>query len=309
MSSVGVFFSEAGFDSYPFDDPGYREAYTELGRRLRAKGVEYFLFRDPATYLGDDLFSRGWRFTGESFEETNDFVHVDLIYNKGSKLVPDASSNVLNKRELDVVCRDKMRTLELFPELFPRTMLARNEEEALAALGYMKTSMVVLKPADGWGGKAVWIGPADDAKNHLEPYPVMIQEFIDTSKGIPGYPDIKHDFRIVVMNGKPLFTFLRVPAEGKLIANVGKGGHVIVVPPDRRPQEALDLIPVVDAQFERFGNRMYSIDCARDVSGAWKLIELNDQPGIMTIEECAEHVDTYYETLSDFLLSCVRAKA
>lgn len=307
MSSIGIFFNDAGFDDYPFDDSGYREAYAELGNRLRAKGTEVFLVRDPATYMGDDLFSQGWRYLCDGkYEEVKQFVKLDLIYKKGSLLMPDSQSNVLNKNELHALCSDKMSMYSLFPELFPGTFLAQNEDQGLAALEKMRTDMVVLKPSDGWGGKSVWIGPKDEASKHLENYPVMVQEFIDSSGGIPGFPDIIHDFRMVIMNGKPLFTFLRVPAQGKFVANVGQGGHVIVVPPEQRPAGALALIQPVDAYFSRFGNRLYSIDCALDASGEWKLIEFNDQPGIMTLDECGSYLDEYYDDLSDFLLNCVR---
>lgn len=306
MSSIGVFFNDPGFDDYPFDDPGYRTAYTNLASILARKGCVLCLYRASSTYVSGNTFSRGWRFNDGQFEEVAEPLTVDLIYNKGSAFMPTADANVLNKREMDSILRDKMRSYALFPDLFPRTLLADDAEAASEALQAMSTPTVVLKPSDGWGGSKIWIGPREQAMDHLEPFPVMIQEFIDTSGGIPGFPDLKHDFRIVVANGTPLLTFLRIPKEGSFIANVGRGGRVIIVPPEKRPAEAMALVPVIDAKLERFGNRMYSIDCGFDRSGVWKLIEFNDQPGLMTHEECGAYADEYTEHLTEFLLHCVQ---
>jgi glutathione synthase/RimK-type ligase-like ATP-grasp enzyme len=306
MGSIGVFFNEAGFNEYPFNDPDYREAYADLGEVLHRKGVSYYLFRSPATYLGANQFSRGWLYGNGRFEEVEGPIEVDLIYRKGSKLVPTDDANVLNKRAIEQLCSDKMRICELFPELFPRTLRTDDEAQARSALEKVGTDWVVLKPVDGWGGSKIWIGPKSEAMEHIEPYPVLIQEYIDTSGGIPGFPGLKHDFRTIIMNGKVLTTFLRIPKEGSFISNVGKGGHVIVVPPEKCPAEPLEFARIVDKEFQKYGNRMYSVDCAMDRSGTWKLIELNDQPGLMTREDFGKYVDEYYDRLSDFLISCGR---
>jgi glutathione synthase/RimK-type ligase-like ATP-grasp enzyme len=305
MSSIGVFFNDPEFEGYPFDDNGYKAAYTHLASVLERKGCTMYIVRGMSAYVSGNTFSRGWRFAQGQFQEVTAPFTVNLIYNKGSKFVPTADASVLNKREMDIICRDKMRSYALFADLFPRTLLADDAPAAQEALASMGTPTVVLKPSDGWGGSKIWIGPKEDAMEHVQPFPVMIQEFIDTSAGIPGYPNLKHDFRMIIMNGHPLFTFLRVPKEGSLVSNVGKGGRVIVVPAEQRPQGALSLIPQIDAKFERFGNRMYSIDCGLDRSGTWKLIELNDQPGLMTSQECGQYADSYFEDLTEFLLECI----
>ncbi len=306
MDSIGVFFNDADFDQYPFTDPAYKSAYTDLGAIFLQKHTEFFILRNPKTYEGDNTFSSGWRYTQSGFEAMEGPITVDLIYNKGSHLMPDPAANIVNKLEFDMLCRNKMKTYELFPALFPRTSLARTQEEAVQAIDALPSSIAVLKPQDGWGGKNIWIGPKTEAAQHLSSFPVIVQEFIDSSGGLPGFPNLRHDFRITVANGKPFFTYLRIPAEGKFVANIAQGGRPIVVPPHLRPPEPMAFVKMIDAHFTQFGNRLYSIDCARDVSGAWKLIELNDQPGIMPREDCFEYADQYFEDLSEFLIFCAQ---
>jgi glutathione synthase/RimK-type ligase-like ATP-grasp enzyme len=308
MSSIGVFFDDPGFDAYPFDDPEYRQSYGDLAKAIRSRGGEFVILRGSDTYMGGNLFSGGWRFTGDAYVRTDDFVTVDLIYNKGATLKPDDDARIVNKAAFDAVCAHKMRTYALFPELFPRTVLAGGEAEALEAIASMKTDILVLKPAEGWGGKKVWIGPKKDAHEYLEPYPVMIQEYIDTSGGIPGITDGKHDFRLIMMNDRVLLTYARLPAEGGYISNVSKGGSVRHVPIERRPAAAVALAQNVDRALASYGDRLYSIDCGLDKSGEWKIIELNDHPGLSPRGDCGEEADAYYGSLADFFLACAQSR-
>ena len=112
-----------------------------------------------------------------------------------------------------------------------------------------------------------------------------------------------HDLRAIVGDGRILMTFVKTPPLGKLIANVSKGGRMIVIPPSNRPPEVLALVPPVDAVLSSYGKRLYSIDCARDKSGQWLLIEINSHPGLMTLEEAGVLVDDCFRDWAAFLLS------
>jgi hypothetical protein len=231
MRSIGVFFNDPGFDEYPFTEEDYRSSYQELGLTLRAKNAEMVVVRGKDTYRGGNRFQGGWRFTGEGYERVEGEIDVDVIYNKGSELVTDASANVVNHPGLDAICRDKMRSYETFPEHFPKTILVKDLEEGRLALQQMRTDHVVLKPADGWGGKKVWIGPKADAAEYFEPYPVMLQELIDTSGGIPGSAPGTHDFRLVMANDRVLLTYVRMPADGSLFPMSRRAVPCCMCPP------------------------------------------------------------------------------
>lgn len=303
MSSIGVFFNDPKFEDYPFTEEDYRSSYRELGLTLRAKNAEMIVVRGRDTYRGGNRFQGGWRFTGEGYERVDGEIEVDVIYNKGSELVTDASSNVVNHPGLDAICRDKMRSYETFPEHFPKTILVKDLEQGRSALLEMRTDSVVLKPADGWGGKKVWIGPKAEAAEYFEPYPVMLQELIDTSGGIPGAAPGTHDFRLVMANDRVILTYVRMPADGKFVSNVSKGGSVLHVPAEVRPLGALRLAEAVDSRFREFGSRLYCIDCGKDRDGTWKIIELNDQPGLSPRSDCGAEADTYYAGIADLLIA------
>ena len=90
-----------------------------------------------------------------------------------------------------------------------------------------ENSYVVLKPANGLKGIGVSIDyPANIAKlkNIDFSAPWILQEFVDTSHGISGLVSGDHDLRVVIANGKILFSHIRQPQAGSKIANYSRFG-------------------------------------------------------------------------------------
>ena len=216
MKSVAVFFDAPGFESYPFDTEEYRTAYHEVGALIQERGGRFFIARGQDTFQGRNMFSGGWEYRDTRFVECGPFT-VNLIYDKGY-FRTDGASDVLNDRELDTICTDKSKTIALFPELSPKTFTVNDASELRDALSRMNDARVVAKPLDGEEGKGVMIASASEIAAAVTSFPYLIQEFIDTSGGIPGVVEGIHDFRIITIAGDPVLSYVRTPPPGKLTA-------------------------------------------------------------------------------------------
>jgi len=114
--------------------------------------------------------------------------------------------------------------------------------------------------------------------------------------------DAMHDLRMVIVNGEIVVSYVRSPAAGKKVSNVAQGGSQTEVPVREIPKEARALAKAVDDVFASYPRRVYSVDCARNKDGVWKLIELNSKPGITRAYEGPDH-ERFLDLLTDALLS------
>jgi RimK-like ATP-grasp domain len=274
MKKIGVFFDAPGYDEYPFDQEEYVGSYIELATELHNRGGRFYIVRSQKTFLGGNRFSGGWVFDGKGFTPVKGPVDLDLVYDKGH-FVADAKSVVLNERELDDLCVDKWKTVTMFPQHSPRTKLVNNDAELRTALDELARDKVVFKPTDGEEGKGVIIGSKDDVLGSEKAFPALVQEFIDTSGGIPGIASGIHDLRLHSICGDMVLAYVRIPAPGKLVANVSQGGSETEVKPG-----AMEIFRDIDKHLSRFKRRAYCIDLGLGKDGAWKVIELNSKPGL-----------------------------
>ncbi len=305
MKTIAIFFTQPGFDDDPFDDPQYRDAYYFLGKLLQEKGIRWLIARGIDTYKGDNVFTRSWLYDQGTFRERTGDIEVDLVFNKG-KFEPRGMVKTLNDPELEQICDDKAKTYKRFTALCPRSHKARTDEELRAALDDMSSDRMVVKPLDKGGGEGIVIGTREEILASPREFPLLVQEFVDTSAGIPGLTPGHHDFRINVLGGRIPSVLLRIPQEGSLLANVSQGGSKQVLPPDCIPAPVHHIIHTIDEAFAQFPTRFYSIDVGRDRSGQWKLFELNSQPGVSYTDwEENEYGKDFFFALRDLLVTAV----
>lgn len=300
MKRIAIRETGAHRTDQPLDDMFYAQAYYDLADAL-GDHAQLIVVKD--TYEGDRRFARGWLFRGNGRHEHLDTaIDVDLIYNMDPHFTPDPDVPMVNGKDFDLLVNDKWNIARLFPDISPATRLAKNAEELEAALKQIPTEKVVVKPLDGSSGRGVAIGTREEVKPKVESYPVLVQQWIDTSAGIPDLIDAPHDLRLIVMNGMIAFSFTRTPKKGSLISNFALGGMMMPVVREDRPTEAIDLLRRVDDALEHFGPRIYSMDCARDRSGRWYLIEINSPPAPQNCHECGDEGNTYMGMHADLLL-------
>ena len=307
METVAVFFSDPGFYDNPFDEEEYQIAYRQIAECIRDRGGRFAIVRGQETYRGGNTFEGGWIFEDGAFKRTEGLVHPAVIFNRGS-FRGDAQAMTVNEPVFDDLCTDKWKSYEEFPQLFPATAVVHTPAEAAAFLQSIPTAMAVAKPIDEEEGRGVFILPKKDILAKIPTYPYLLQEFIDTSKGIPGITDTVHDFRIISIRGEFIVAYVRTAQPGSLLANVALGANIQEVPREQVPKEAWGIFQTVDHAFKRFPDRLYSVDTGRDASGVWKIIELNSKPGTSVMEQ-DPGARRYLNAIADLLLSIARKGA
>ena len=102
--------------------------------------------------------------------------------------------------------------------------------------------MVVLKPLSESGGKNVRIAKKRSAFPKIKiGQDYIVQEFIDSSKGIPGLTEGAHDLRVVLVNEKIIYSHIRKPKTNCLLANVALGGTISPVPSKKYQNQSCQL--------------------------------------------------------------------
>lgn len=151
-------------------------------------------------------------------------------------------------------------------------------------LDQIKSDWVVLKPHNGMKGIGVFIGPKEKARLFQFPKKkiysqYVAQEFVDTSAGLPGIVEGKHDLRVAVANGKAVWSHVRTPPPDSFRANVAQGGQIKEVACDNLPGVVKKIVAQIAKRFyQKYDNPIYSIDFGMGKDGPL-IFELNDQIG------------------------------
>ncbi len=310
MPTIAVFFNQPGRLDYPFDKAMYYESYRDFTRFCAERGVDLVIVRGASTYLGDMRFSHGWRFVGNELIEIPEPLTADLIYNKelDHELVTNPGDVVVNDPVFDKIARDKWLTYQAFSELMPLTQQidATNWREVLEKI---PTDTVVLKPRLGTEGVGIIVKRKDalDLPSLSLNEPYIAQEFIDSSAGIPGLCESRHDLRIILFGGRPRLAFLRMPKAGGVLSNLAQGGSAKVVELADVPPEVLDATQTIDAHYRQYPSRIYTADfmLANDRS---YLIETNTRPGFPHPKTHNQaYTTTFYTALFGVLTSTIAA--
>ncbi len=276
---IAVFFARSDFEDYPFDEEEYRQAYIELAQQITALGGVFWIVRGQETYEGGGRFRHGWRWDGQQFALVSQEVQIDVIYDKGS-FRGGSALKVLNCPELSRLCTGKLATYEYFSELMPRTSLVKTQAELVKQLSAISNIRKVIKPPADQGGAGVVIGTTAEILAAPKSFPLLLQEFLDTSRGVPGILRGIHDFRMVIIDGEIVMAFIRTPPTGSLLANVARGGQTIEVSLEKIPTLARRLAKKIDQRLARYPHRVYSIDLGFVGANTPKLVELNSEPAL-----------------------------
>ena len=292
MKTIVIFTRTIDSFGYPFNDDYHYNAYFDLLLALKARGASAYFASDNATYRGAGVFSSAY--TASEKVAVNNLNKVanlkaGLVFEKGG--FTGEGVMVLNPEFVHAVSSDKSQTYRYFAKYQPLSIVAHNLNQLMQAFVTIPGDLIVVKEPVSNGGKAVQIGTRKDVLEAIpSSYPLIIQEFIDTSVGVPGLVDGIHDVRVKIGGGKIFGGMLRQPAPGEYRANLAQGGIAKHLSPAELPVAISDLALEIDCFFAKY-NRYYAIDFA-NTPGGWKLIELNSKPGLSpaSIGEPAQRV-------------------
>ena len=171
----------------------------------------------------------------------------------------------------------------MFGELMPRGFIVESgcaKKGIKRLIGENKSSQWVVKPCRLNGGRGVRVMSTEEVCNLEAAEPFVVQEFCETSGGIDGIVNGRHDLRVYIIDGKQLLFSVRTPASGGFLANTKAGGSIQFFGIDTLPKEADSLAKKIASRVSVMAEHYFiSVDMFLTSSG-WKLIEINDQPGI-----------------------------
>jgi glutathione synthase/RimK-type ligase-like ATP-grasp enzyme len=282
MKTVVAYFCDPEPLGYPFNYTEFLASYQALTRDCQRENIRLCIARTQASYLGHMKFKSGWEFQDEKLVEIPEEITADLIYMRSRReaLETTPGDKVLNDIALDEICRDKMATYALFAPLMKKCVVidANSWKEKIAGLD---TPTIVLKPTHGESGEGIFFSPKDTFTFDQIPAgnSYLAQEFLDASAGVPGVMQGVHDLRLVMANGNPVVSYLRIAKEGSLLSNTVQGASVMPITLEQVPAECFPIAQKIDGQLSHFPYRMYSIDFMFE-NGKPYVTELNSRPGL-----------------------------
>ena len=193
---------------------------------------------------------------------------------------------------------NKLAQYLAFSKFMPTTYVAENKIQLEGAVVQIRTEKIVLKEVYGSGGKQVSITDKISAQKTALSFPLIIQEFIETS-GIPKFSPKGSvaDLRLVYVNNTFIYALSRIAKNGSLLTNFHQGAHVVFVPSKTIPRNCLELSEKIREKLKLFQKVSYSLDFMFDTMERPFFIEMNTTPGfdllhMVTPPEVRQH---YYE--------------
>ncbi len=295
MKKVLILFSKSDWKtSVPFSNKKYMYSYEYFYNMCKEEGVQMY----RASYQWYDyrkgIFKYAWIFEkkGGGWKRVYD-IKPDLIYDKTKtrteieykKELIGRRYNFFNNLEFTKIIDNKLNTSLLFSEWTKKNWLVNNIEDLSSVLNKITTEKAVLKPISLSGGEGIFIEDKEELievvnKSGVVLRDYILQDFIDSSKGIPGVIKGVHDFRMVFVNDDLAYSYYRLPAEGSLLANLAQGGTMNLVSLNDLPTSLQPMIKRSKEIFSSFGSKVYTIDVMFDEKKRPWVVELNSMPGM-----------------------------
>ncbi len=282
---LAIYFSDPEPMGYPFHKSQYYERYKRIAGEVVEKGIDVYFVRGNS-YLGEGVFKKGWYFDGDELLEKNESVQANLIFNRDDKnTIPEIQDcPIINAPEFDSLCVDKAKTYEAFPDISPKTSVVNSYADAMNLVhnwNLEPDELIVLKKNFETEGRGIFVITLDRIEEDLytDWQDILVQEFVDSSCGIPGLVKGMHDLRVTVVNGTPINSFLRVPKEGSYLANISQGGSGQSIDFEDVPKQVLEYVATISEAVSNYLPNIFAADFMNSPKG-YKLIELNSRPGV-----------------------------
>lgn len=308
---VMILFGKSDWrSSKPFSNKDYQYSYEYFYSLCKKNGIRMY----RASYEWYDykkhIFKYAWIFEGKGAKwKKVENIKPDLIYDKTKarmevyykKELLAEHYSFINDLNFTKIIDDKLTTSLIFERWSKKSWIVRNTNELKKILPRLNSLKVVIKPISESGGKNVQIiNKKDVGKIKIEKENI-VQEFIDSSLGVPGVSKKMHDLRLVFVNDKLIYSYTREPKKGSFLANLAQGGSLTIVPNEKLPKSLIPIVSCANKIFATFNPRVYSIDFMFDENKKPWIVEFNSMPGLyFTPEEKPYMMKMYKELLVIF---------
>lgn len=305
MKTIAIYFSQPGAMDYPFNELWFFDAYKDIIASLEAKGPRVVIVRADS-YQGKGVFSQYFRIEEDEVIKHDEPVTVDLIWNRDNEntipVIHDCL--VLNHPDFDELCTDKYKTAQQFPDISPKTDYVHSYEQyrnTIALWHLPEDTRIVLKKNYLHSGRGIFILPLSDIHEGLydDWSDILVQQFVESSDGLPGISDGRHDLRVYVLSGIPAAGMVRVAKEGEFLANADYGSTLFTVDVDQIEQEVLDHVAYINKNAVQYEPTIYGADFLKGNDGKYYLVELNSRVGLGNPEW------KQYEAIRDGYVNCL----
>lgn len=274
----------------------FREAWATLAHDIKAATGDDLHFVAIDDLRSDGVFDCSYFIEsatddGIRFRKVDNRLQPDVVINRRKDELYDhpyfteVSWHVYNNKAIAAL-GNKAASLEKFACYMPKSSVVASVDGGKQAAAFLQNhpdvAQWVLKPLRLNGGRGITLVSRDQALDMVATYDgdVLLQEFCETSDvpelGIEG----RHDVRVYVIDGQQLLVAVRQPKAGGYLANTAVGGSIRFVEIEQLPDDAVRLIQEVSAEITAICEHYFvSIDIFY-TNGEWKLIEVNDQPGL-----------------------------
>jgi glutathione synthase/RimK-type ligase-like ATP-grasp enzyme len=312
MKKVMILFGKSKWSkSRPFSNKDYLYSYEYFYEICKKNKVQMYRASYDWYDYKKNVFKHAWLFKkkGANWKRVSN-IKPDLIYDKTKsrlevyckKELMFLKYDFINDLNFTRIVDDKFIIGKIFHKWSKKTWIINKSSELKKILPFLKTDKIVLKPNNESGGKDVKILDKKDAfKKTKIDKEYLVQEFIDSSNGVPGVRKGTHDLRIVYVNNKIIYAYIREPKKGSYLANLAQGGSLTIVPISKLPKSLNPIIKYANEVFETFTPKVYCIDFMFDENGRPWIVELNSMPGLyFTPAEKPYMLKMYDELLAIF---------
>ena len=276
----------------PISNEGTRLAIQDWMERADKAGVNLFRASIKWYDAEKNVFRKAWTFRSGSWLKIENNITPDLVYDKvlskydypllEFKLKMAEKTQLFNSPLFRATFDNKLSQCAMFEQFMPVSRLAHNEKELRNAVEKVSAEKIVVKPLYGTGGFGIFIGQKENALSQDYTYPVLVQQFIVSEKGLPGISqeDEVADLRVVYSGGKISYALSRVAKKGSLFTNLHQGASGKMIEIEKIPDNVLEILEKINKKIAVFSGAQYSLDFIFDNGGAPYFIEMNTCPGI-----------------------------
>lgn len=307
MKKVLILFGKGDWKKIkPFKDKAYQCSYEYFYSLCEESGIEMLRASYDWYDYENSLFKYAWTFNERDGWKRVNNIKPDLIYDKTKssteayykKELISKNYRFVNNLRFTRILDDKLITSLIFHKWSKKSWIINNQKKLINILPKIKSQKFVIKPISESGGKNVKILNKGESLEEIAfGNDYLVQEFIDSSSGVPGVSEHMHDLRLVIINDKLSYSYIREPKEGNYLANLSQGGSLSIVPKNNIPRSLDPIIRCANKVFETFTSRIYSIDFMFDENKRPWIVELNSMPGLYFTPEEKPHMVELYKDL------------
>lgn len=311
MKKVLILFGKSNWENAkPFLNAEYQYSYEYFYTLCKKNGIQ--MYRASYQWYDEErhLFKYAWKYEGGNGDwQKVESIVPDLIYDKtksdlttySKKLIINEHYPFINDLNFTRVVDDKFIMSLIFSNWSKKNWFVKSEAELNTVLPELKTEKIVVKPVSESGGNGVYIVDKSEIASLDFSSEKIVQEFIDSSNGIPGLSDSMHDLRLVFVGKKLIYAYMREPKDGCFLANLSQGGTLTIVPIENLPKSLDPVLQQVHKALDSFTDRIFAVDFMFDEDFKPWIVEFNSMPGLyFTEEEKPYMMEMYQELLEVF---------